>query len=249
MSFMFPNPPLNTGSVTVGPNGATWIWDGSKWIGASGGPFLTTIGGTMTGPLILDDGSEAASQNWTLQHTIWPDAPIDGQSYSRMQGAWNPVLPMTGGIMRGPINMANFQLTGLRPPVAPTDAVPRNYVDNAISLLDNSLQQTINNLLYFNINPPPAPVQHKQLWAQPTGTLFIFDSTISAWIQIAGPSLNFGGGGGGGPGSVLYTGVSPPDPSTFVLWWDETDAQLYVWQGSAWVVAVNVPTGISGGTF
>ena len=57
--FDFPaNPP--TGTLVPGGNGATYLWDGAKWIPALqsvppavGGPFLPIAGGALTGVLLL----------------------------------------------------------------------------------------------------------------------------------------------------------------------------------------------------
>src|SRR5215472_11804982 len=45
-----------------------------------------------------------------------------------------------------------------------------------------------------------------------------------------------------GGGMAIWRGAAPPaDPAAFPLWWDITGAQLYVWSGVEWVVAVNPP--------
>lgn len=138
MSYIFPPSPL-PGDVTVGPNGATWVWDGTKWVGGMGGPYLSLAGGTMEGPLYLYTNPtlpfEAATKAYVDAIQLIPPAPMDGQSYGRMLNTWNPVLPRTGGFMRGTIDMVGWPLTGLRMPVLPTDAVSLEYLDQLISEL------------------------------------------------------------------------------------------------------------------
>jgi hypothetical protein len=66
----FPANPT-TGQSFQASNGATWIWDGAKWVsGGAGSPvYLPLSGGTMTGPIIapsgyaLIDGSMARYRN------------------------------------------------------------------------------------------------------------------------------------------------------------------------------------------
>lgn len=55
MAMVFPSSP-NVDDTVTGPRGEVWLWDGVKWIAiaAAPGDFLRTIGGTMTGPIVLD---------------------------------------------------------------------------------------------------------------------------------------------------------------------------------------------------
>lgn len=138
MSFIFPITP-SPGDATTGPNGATWVWDGRKWVGGMGGPYLPLSGGTMEGPLYLYANPsldfEAVTKSYVDNLNILPPAPMDGQSYGRMLNTWNQVVPRTGSVMLGTIHMNDWPLTGLRMPILPTDAVPKDYVDNLISTL------------------------------------------------------------------------------------------------------------------
>lgn len=139
MSFIFPINPA-PGDIAVGANGATWVWDGAKWVGGMGGPYLPLAGGTMTGRLLLyanpTEPFEATTKDYVDRvANAWPDPPMDGQVYGLMLRNWTPALPMTGGFMRGTINMNSWPLTGLRWPLVDTDAVPKEYVDNVITNL------------------------------------------------------------------------------------------------------------------
>jgi hypothetical protein len=44
-------------------------------------------------------------------------------------------------------------------------------------------------------------------------------------------------------GTIVVSGTAPPDPFAGMPWFDSTDSQLYVFNGSAWVIAVNPPAG------
>lgn len=131
MSYIFPSNPA-IGDIAVGPNGATWLWDGTKWVGGMGGPYLPLDGGQMTGRLLLYADPtldlEAATKEYVDRASPGP-APMDGRSYGRMLNTWNPVVPLTGAIMQGAINMNTWPLTGLRTPIVPTDAANKAYVD------------------------------------------------------------------------------------------------------------------------
>lgn len=54
-------------------------------------------------------------------------------------------------------------------------------------------------------------------------------------------------GGGGGGGNAILSNTPPPTPTNGMFWWDTVGAQLYVWTGSAWVIAVNLVGGGGGG--
>lgn len=58
------------------------------------------------------------------------------------------------------------------------------------------------------------------------------------WVREYGQWVP--GTGGGGAGASIYVGVNPStDPTSFPLWWDSVGAQLYVWDGFRWIIAVN----------
>lgn len=144
--FIFPENPF-IGQAVQGPTGAIWWWDGTKWIGGTAGPitpFLPISGGTLTGPLYLWENPvsnmEAATKEYVdendafILNKILPEAPMDGQTYGRSLAGWHPVLPRTGGVMLGNINMANWwTVTGIPTPVNPSDAVPLSYLDDFLT--------------------------------------------------------------------------------------------------------------------
>src|SRR5215831_2066011 len=138
MPFDFQNNPV-PGSIQTGPNGAVWEYDGVKWVGTGGGPFLPIAGGTMQGELLLtndpsspNDAVTKSYVDYVLNNNI-PEALMDGQAYGRELRTWTPVLPITGGFMRGDLSVNGFKLTGLPTPLLPADAVPKSYVDQAVT--------------------------------------------------------------------------------------------------------------------
>lgn len=87
--------------------------------------FLPFTGGTMTGPLLAFENPtapmEVATMGWveSLIPTggIIPEAPTDGQLYGRngLTHVWQPVLPLAGGVMTGPILLSGNATNGLNP--------------------------------------------------------------------------------------------------------------------------------------
>lgn len=89
----------------------------SAWGGLGGaGSVLSTSGGTMTGPLILNDGSPAASRTWTLNTVSSGGLPVLGvtfnievygavgdgvtDDYAAIRDAWNAMLASPfGGVL------------------------------------------------------------------------------------------------------------------------------------------------------
>lgn len=53
-----------------------------------------------------------------------PEAPINGVTYGRQNGAWVPVLPLSGGTMTGPLILAPGALTD------PNQAISLSYIQN-----------------------------------------------------------------------------------------------------------------------
>jgi hypothetical protein len=53
-----------------------------------------------------------------------PEAPLNGITYGRMNGAWVPVLPLSGGTMTGPLILAPGT------PTDPNQAISLSYIQN-----------------------------------------------------------------------------------------------------------------------
>lgn len=209
MSYIFPpNPAI--GQIATGTDGAIWVWDGTKWVSGAAGPYLQLAGGTMTGELTLaadpQNPLDAATKNYVDQviGNILPEAPMDGQSYGRMLNTWDPVLPITGGIMRGAINMNDWGLTGVPTPVGPSDAVNKAYVD----------QHATSNV---SSAPPVSPMVGTLWWDTNDVKLYIWDGM--QWIStINTPEFSTSG---------TVTGV-PEAPTDGQLY--ARDGQLTNWQ-------------------
>ena len=62
--------PSAVGQIFVGPNAATWTWDGAKWLPGSGsaGLFLPLAGGSMSGPIVLAADPAAPLQPASKQY-------------------------------------------------------------------------------------------------------------------------------------------------------------------------------------
>jgi hypothetical protein len=97
-------------------------------------PFLALSGGSMTGPFYLyndpTDVMMPATKGYVDAHAGSgggggiPEAPADGFTYGRHQGAWLPVLKISGGTLTGMLTLSG-------PPVGTLDAATKAYVDAA----------------------------------------------------------------------------------------------------------------------
>ena len=81
----------------------------------TGSPFLPLAGGRMTGAMYLfndpTDGMMPATKGYVDAQTGSagagiPEAPSDGATYGRNTGSWQPVLPIAGGTLSGPLILA-----------------------------------------------------------------------------------------------------------------------------------------------
>ncbi|HEX8828857.1 MAG TPA: hypothetical protein VF778_12160, partial [Xanthobacteraceae bacterium] len=64
------------------------------------------------------------------------------------------------------------------------------------------------------------------------------------WVCLGGG----GGGGGGAGGGGVYVSPEPPaGPQAGQLWLNTTDGQLYVYNGSTWLIATGAEAGGGGG--
>jgi hypothetical protein len=98
----------------------------------SGSPFLPLAGGRMTGAMYLFNDPTDAMMPATKGYVDAsagggggggiPEAPTDGQSYGRSDGAWLPVLPIAGAALTGPLVLAADPTTAL-------GAVTKQYAD------------------------------------------------------------------------------------------------------------------------
>jgi hypothetical protein len=216
MSFIFPPNPV-PGDITVGANGATWAWDGVKWVGGMGGPYVPEAGGTMTGPLFLFANPTLPMEATTKDYVDFigsrgiGEANFDGQAYGRELGMWTPVVPITGAIMRGSINSNNWQINGVPIPLLPHQAANKEYVDNAVSGLqaymgiwqvaannpDISITAGLVNGAYFlaatadptipEVAPAGIPGIGGQLISN--GSMILWDDTLGIYQSLRGDQL------------------------------------------------------------
>lgn len=183
MGVNFPPSP-GPNQTIQGPNGTCWTWDGEKWIGGATGPWLSVWGGTMLGPLALDytpaSPLDAVNKQYVdnVFHDAFFNAPMDGQTYGLLLNNWTPVLPITGGLMRGPINMMEFRLTGIPDPVHDSDAVNKKW-----------FEEHAGGIHYGPF--PPHQLRPGVLWFTPQGNLFGWNGHY--WIQLAGLGGEEGG--------------------------------------------------------
>jgi hypothetical protein len=91
---------------------------------------LLSAGGSMTGPLVLAADPTANLQAATKQYVDahagaggLADAPSDGTSYGRRNGAWENVLSLLGGTLTGPLLLA-------ADPTVPLGTATKQYVDS-----------------------------------------------------------------------------------------------------------------------
>lgn len=61
-----------------------------------------------------------------------PDAPVDAYAYGRMDAAWVQVLPLTGGVLSGTLQLAGD-------PTQPLHAATKQYVDGLIGPINTAL--------------------------------------------------------------------------------------------------------------
>ena len=101
---------------------------------------LALAGGTMIGAIVLAADPTANLQAATKQYVDAhsgsggiADAPSDGTSYGRKNGAWANVLPLAGGTMTGPLIQA-------ADPATPLGSATKQYVDNTtVSLAGDTM--------------------------------------------------------------------------------------------------------------
>ena len=157
----FPSSPT-TGQKFPQPSVAgvpVYTWDGAKW---------TTIGGSVGG-----GGGGGGGI---------PEAPTDGALYGRDNAAWAKGVKLAGDVMSG-------ALTLVAPPVNPTDASAKSYVDagdaaaTAIANTANTTANTANstaNSANTNANSRVARA----------------GDTMTGTLQTAGSNATIAGGGG-----------------------------------------------------
>jgi hypothetical protein len=199
--------------------------------------FLQLAGGTMTGNLIAARdpslSSEVATKNYVDLHSGGlSDAPSDGKSYGRLNGAWTQVLPITGGTLTGLLTLSG-------PPTLSLHAATKAYADTKLSdapvdgffygrangawgQVLSLLGGTLSGPLILNADPTTGlgaatknQVDAKLSDAPLDGTTY--GRKNAAWSAISG---------GGAP---VYVQDSPPGGvAAGSLWWESDTGLLYI---------------------
>lgn len=130
------------------------FFNGSKWTDLlqTNAPFLLLTGGTLTGALILNADPTVNLGAATKQYVdtqplsaalVQITSPVNQNLlvYDSTLFKWKNVtaigaglLPLSGGVMTGAINMNSNALTGLIAPTNPSDAATKAYVDAATTV-------------------------------------------------------------------------------------------------------------------
>jgi len=196
------------------------------------------------------------TSQWVIaNNTGIQDAPVGTNAYGRLNNQWVPVLPLSGGIMAGPlvlwqdptsyfmaatkgyvdIQLGQFlplsggqmygQLTLANDPINQMHAATKQYVDNRAGLINVSDA------------PPPNPTQGKLWFDSLSAQLFIYfvDPSSSQWVQANSPAFM----GGGSVGAVAYVSdTAPPSPVQGLLWVQTPENNLYCYIGGTWTTIV-----------
>ena len=104
------------------------------------------------------------------------EAPTDGQIYGRRGSnlSWQPVLPLTGGALTGPLQLP------IAAPTLPEHAANKAYVDS----------QFASALVWVSDTPPTTP-RDGQLWWDSAGTQLYLryrDPTNTSWVVAVNQS-------------------------------------------------------------
>jgi hypothetical protein len=160
----------------------------ADWL-VSSGPFLPLTGGTMSGPIILPNGSPLVP---SLQF-----GAADGTGLYRVAG--NIVLGIQGAqewlfgpattIANTPLVMTNNRIQLLTDPVNAQDAATKNYVDTAVatgSLYMGTWEVAAN---VPNLNPPTPGPLHGQRYLCTTADADIAEVAPAGMPNIGGQTI------------------------------------------------------------
>jgi hypothetical protein len=162
MPYDFPNSP-SVGDIVTGSTGASYRWDGTKWVVV--GPPASTVQSfnARTGAVLLTQGDVALALSYTPynaanpSHYV-PDAPNDANAYVRSANAWangdtrylqqsfadtRYLRLATGGTLGGPLTLAADPTTALQASTKQyTDAHPYVAATSGAVALTGSLSET-----------------------------------------------------------------------------------------------------------
>jgi hypothetical protein len=181
--FDFPNTPLN-GQTVSGSNGATWLWDGTKWVASTqpgGGGGNTQITVSDTAPTAPAHGALWWDSVGGQLYIYYADPDSSEWVQANSLAGLGAFLSLAGGTMTGPITLAGD-------PNAALQASTKQYVDT------NAGHNVGRNLLHnglFNV---------AQRGAGPwTTNGYIVDRWASSYnldtVSVTQNQLNPGGSG------------------------------------------------------
>lgn len=256
MGYNFPASP-QVDDVYTTPTGAEYTWNGEAWDlgGAQAAPneFVRIIGDTMTGKLVLPDPDPTAPLDashkkyvdrivaeQTLWQGVWsvaandpdmhipPNDPLAGYSWTCQTA--NPNIP----------EVAPATLPGIGGlTIASGDTIKFNDVTAVYDLIRAA--QGISRMLISDA-PPAVALHGQQFWDSDSGKMYVRYEDPSGntfWVQVSG-------GGGGSRYIVPVSDIAPTSAEQGQLWFNSTDASLYIYfddgTSAAWVdVSGGVP--------
>jgi hypothetical protein len=141
--FDFPNSP-NNGQTVSGSNGATWLWDGTKWVASTqpgGGGGNTQITVSDTAPTAPAHGALWWDSVGGQLYIYYADPDSSEWVQANTLAGLGAFLSLAGGTMTGPITLAGD-------PSAALQASTKQYVDTNVG--HNVGRNLIHNGL-FNV--------------------------------------------------------------------------------------------------
>lgn len=163
-----PSSDQQTGDTYYSTGDSTfYFWNGSAWVPL--GPPTNTVS--------------------------FPEAPTDGQIYGRdgSTTSWDPVLPLSGGILTGPIELAGDATTSLEP-------VTLQQMDNALSTLETELESLITSAAQFlgTLDAPAGEVFYTPQSGLTSGPLVPASQVPGAFVVCINAGTIPAGGPAGG---------------------------------------------------
>ena len=236
------------------------------------GNVAISLTGTITGTSAsLVDSSSGAITSSIQNGTLWvisgdPTGSINGQSYifiSASSGSWQPLAPSDQAAndarylmltpqaqLSGSLSLGGFRITDLQDASASADAVSLGYLTS--SLLQYVSYSAFNEWTGSNTSSFAGTSSY-------TLTASLADTASQAitasYVDLVGNgvTINYSGSqiqltASAGGASVTVSDTQPTTVNSGSLWWNTTDANMYVYytyvsgttSGSAWVPATSL---------
>ena len=257
---------LNTLSITASlrtVNGVVPSTDGNVSI---------SLTGTITGTSASLESSSSGDITASIQNgTLWvisgdPTGSVNGQSYifiSASSGSWQPLAPSDQAAndarylmltpqaqLSGSLSLGGFRITDLQDASASADAVSLGYLTS--SLLQYVSYSAFNEWTGSNTSS----FSGTSSYALTSSLADTASQAITAsYVDLVGNgvTINYSGSqiqltASAGGASVTVSDTQPTTVSSGSLWWNTTDANMYVYytyvsgttSGSAWVPATSL---------